>query len=79
MHMLLKILSRMVNSVEPDQTLFQEQSDLGLRCLHIYHFVRNFRTFALYIAVLDQIHEASLLSLIMFVVYLSSFLKNFWQ
>ena len=25
----------MVNSVDPDQTAFEEQSDLGLLCLHI--------------------------------------------
>ena len=29
-----KILSGMVNSVDPDQT-DQEQSDLGLHCLHV--------------------------------------------
>ena len=31
----------MANSVDPDQTA-QEQSDLSLQCLHIYHFISNF-------------------------------------
>ena len=33
MHLLLKILSGMANSVDPDQ-----QSDLGLHCLHMSFF-----------------------------------------
>ena len=41
MQLFLKILLGMANSVDPDQTA-QEQSDLGLHCLLICHFVRNF-------------------------------------
>ena len=33
MQLCLKLLSRMANSVDPDLTAFQEQSDLGLHCL----------------------------------------------
>ena len=35
MHLFLEILSGMANSVDPDQTALQEQSDLGLHCLHM--------------------------------------------
>ena len=35
MQLFLKIRSGMANSVDPDQTLLQEQSDLGLHCLHM--------------------------------------------
>ena len=45
-----KILSGMANSVDPDQTApLQEQSDLGLHCLHMpicqQLWCTNFRTF----------------------------------
>ena len=33
--LIIKINSGMANSVDPDQTLLQEQSDLGLHCLLI--------------------------------------------
>ena len=32
----------MANSVDPDQTVPYEQSDLGLHCLHMPFFVRHF-------------------------------------
>ena len=35
MQMSLKIFSGMANSVDPDQTAPQEQSDLGLHCLQM--------------------------------------------
>ena len=37
MQLCLKIFNGMANNVDPDQTgaLLQEQSDLGLHCLHI--------------------------------------------
>ena len=34
MQLLLEIFSGIANSIDPDQTA-QEQSDLGLQCLHI--------------------------------------------
>ena len=45
MQLVLKMSNRLANSAVPDQ------SDLGLHCLHYYHFitnfgVRNFRTSA---------------------------------
>ena len=41
--LLLKILSGMANSVDPDQ----EQSDLGLHCLRMSFCHRNVRTFTI--------------------------------
>ena len=35
MQFILKILSGMANSVHPDQTAPEEQSDLGLHCFHV--------------------------------------------
>ena len=35
MHLIQKLLGGMANSVDPDQTLLQEQSDLGLHHLHM--------------------------------------------
>ena len=35
MHLFLKILSGMANSVDPDQTAPEEQSDQGLHHLHM--------------------------------------------
>ena len=35
MQLFPKIPSGMANSVDPDQTLLQEQSDLGVHCLHM--------------------------------------------
>ena len=40
MLLFLKILSEIANSVDFDQTA--PESDLGLHCLHICHFVRKF-------------------------------------
>ena len=34
MQLFLKMLSGMANSVDPDQIVPKEQSDLGLHCLH---------------------------------------------
>ena len=48
MQLFLKILSGIGNSVDPDQTLLQRRSYLGLYCLHILFcqklWFRNFRT-----------------------------------
>ena len=35
MHLSLKMFSGMANSVDPDQTAPEEQSDLSLHCLHV--------------------------------------------
>ena len=35
MKLILLILSKMANSVDPDQTAHKEQSDLGVHCLHM--------------------------------------------
>ena len=35
MQLFLTLLNGMANSVDPDQTALQEQSDLGLHCLHV--------------------------------------------
>ena len=42
MQLSLKMLSRIANSVDPDQTAPLEQSDLGLHCLHM-PFCQTFR------------------------------------
>ena len=35
MHLFHKMLGEKINCVDPDQTSLQEQSDLGLCCLHM--------------------------------------------
>ena len=55
MQLFLKILSAVSNSVDPDQTAPEKQSDLGLHCLHMSFcqklWCSKFRTFSVPIAV----------------------------
>ena len=57
MHLCLRILYGMANSVDPDQP--QEQFDLGLHCLHmpfVSNFgVQNFRTLTIIICIASYI------------------------